>query len=377
MSRLATGLFVAMVLMAAPALAQEVSDCEKHALAPERCGAWRSAAQAEALALTLRQLDAHIADLAATGRIAQEKAAAQRARLAASQAAWETFSERHCALAGVNPAGPEACRQTMVEARLDELLDPDVAEASLADKSWSERRVLQSAFQRDAWVMLRLGVPPMRTVADRVALATGPRKVQDWSFRKDVSDFQAKIRQVSGFGPLTSGFIAAEWDMLRYDPETGTRLHQSPETIEGSPADNNWDKNEAEAFAARLPACLKNLADPQCRVQYSTELGCRYDADMATFCQAKLDGLRGVFQSFSATNPEHRDHFYKAVACLTPAPFDETFSQSFLAGIDLQTSNPSGGEHKLCSELGFKADGNGWSARNVPVFGTVMDLEVR
>lgn len=377
MSRFATGLFVVLVSMAAPALAQETSDCEKHALAPERCEAWRSAAQAEALSLTLRQLDAHIADLAATGRIGQGKAEAQRSRLAASQAAWETFSARHCALAGAHSAGPEACRQAMVEARLDELLDPDIAEAGLADKSWSERRVQQSAFQRDAWVMLRLGVPPMRTVADRVALATGPRKVQDWIFRKDVSDFQAKIRQVSGFGPLTSAFIAAEWDMLRYDPETGARLHQSPETIEGSPADNNWDKNEAEAFAARLPACLKNLADPQCRVQYSTELGCRYDADMAAFCQAKLDGLRGVFQSFSATNPEHRDGFYKAVACLTPAPFDETFSQSFLTGMHQQASNPSGGENKLCSELGLTADGDGWSARNVPVFGTTMDLEIR
>jgi uncharacterized protein YecT (DUF1311 family) len=371
----AFGIFFA----AAPVFAQDISDCERNALTPERCAAWQSAVQAESLSLTLRRLDAHIAALAASGRIAQEKAGAQREKLAASQTAWETFRDRHCALSGSHPAGTSACRQLMTEARLSELQDPDVPEAGEENKSWSERRVLQSSFHRNAWIMLRIAGPPMRTVSDRVALATGPRETQDWNFRKAVSDFQVKIRAVSGFGPLSSGFIAAEWDMLRYDPETGSRLHQAPETIEGSPADNNWDKNEAEAFAARLPACLKNLADPQCRVQYSTELGCRYDAEMAAVCQAKLDGLREVFQSYSLANPEHRDHVYKAVACLTPVPFDDRFSQSFLVtGIRQKAaSETTRAEGKPCSELGLAPDGTGWSAKAVPVFGVTMDLEVR
>lgn len=382
MIRFATGFFLAatgMLLAAAPALAQDMSDCARNALTPERCAAWQSAAQAESLSLTLRQLDAHITALAATGRIAREEAEVQRTRLAASQTAWETFRDRQCALPGAHPAGAGACRRAMTEARLSELQDPDVPERGQEDKSWSERRVLQSPFHRNAWIMLRLGGPPMRTVSDRAALATGPRETQDWNFRKAVSDFQAKIRSVSGFGPLTSGFIAAEWDMLRYDPETGARLHQAPETIEGSPADNNWDKNEAEAFAARLPACLKNLADPQCRVQYSTELGCRYDADMAAFCQAKLDGLREIFQSYAATNPEHRDHVYKAVACLTPVAFDARFSQSFLDPASQQkaSSGTAQAEGKPCSELGLASDGTGWTAKAVPVFGVTMDLEIR
>lgn len=379
MSRFATGLLLAIIAMPGTATlagAQDISDCARNALPPDLCRAWQSAVQAESLSRTLRQLDARTEALAASGRIAQEKAADQRARLAASEAAWEIFRDRQCALAGAHPAGTDACRQAMAEARLAELQDPDAPEAGAEDKSWSERRVRQSPFHTDAWVMLRLGGPPMRTVADRVALATGPRQAQDWSFRKWVSDFQAKIRAASGYGPLTSGFVAAEWDMLRYDPESGVRLHAAPETIAGSPADNSWDKDEAGAFAARLPSCLKNLADPQCRVQYSTELGCRYDADMAAFCQQKLDGLRGVFQSYSLDDPQHRDDFYKAVACLTPVPIDTTFSQTFLAGRNL-ASNPAGAEGRPCSELGFTADGKGWSARDVPLFGTRMDLEIR
>lgn len=380
MNRLATGVLLTAIsiLGATAASAQDISDCERNALVPERCAAWRSAAQAESLALTHRQLDAHIAALATEGRITPEKAETQRTRLAASQVAWETFRDRQCALSGSHPSGTDACRQAMTEARLSELQDPDVPETGLEDKSWSERRVHQSPFQRNAWIMLRLGVPPMRTVADRVALSDGPREAQDWNFRKAVSDFKAKIRATSGFGPLTSGFVAAEWDMLRYDPETGVRLHNAPETIEGSPADNTWDKNEAEAFAARLPACLKNLADPQCRVQYSTELGCRYDDEMAAFCQAKLEGLRDIFQSYSATNPEHRDRVYKAVACLTPVPLDAQFSQSFLAAGQRKTaSKHASAEGKPCSDLGLASDGAGWSAKAVPVFGVTMDLEIR
>jgi hypothetical protein len=149
--------------------------------------------------------------------------------------------------------------------------------------------------------------------------------------------------------------------------------------MEGSPADNSWDKNEAEAFAARLPACLKNLADPQCRVQFSTELGCRYDAEMAAFCQAKLEGLRDVFQSFSAANAEHRDRVYSAVACLTPAPIDERFSQSFLTPATHQetASARASVEGKPCSDLGLVSDGAGWSAKAASVFGATMDLEIR
>lgn len=378
MSRLAASLLSVAVLSgtATFAEAQDQADCARNALPPGLCQAWQIAVQTESLSQTLRLLDGGIEARAAAGGIAQEKAADQRARLAASQAAWETFRDRQCAVAGAHPDGTEACRQSMAEERLAELQNPDIAEAGAEGESWSERRVRQSPFHTDAWVMLRLGGPPMRTIADRVALATGPRQAQDWSFRKWVSDFQAKIRAASGYGPLTSGFVAAEWDMLRYDPESGVRLHAAPETIAGSPADNSWDKDEAGAFAARLPSCLKNLADPQCRVQYSTELGCRYDADMAAFCQQKLDGLRGVFQSYSLDDPQHRDDFYKAVACLTPVPIDTTFSQTFLAGRNL-ASNPAGAEGRPCSELGFTADGKGWSARDVPLFGTRMDLEIR
>lgn len=380
MIRFSIGLLLAGIVFSAGAVrAQDASDCEKNGLLPERCLAWRSAAEAASFSLTLGQLDAHIAALAKAGRISQAKADARRQTLATSQAAWQTFRDRQCALPGAHPDGAEACRSQMAEARLAELQDPDVPEAGLEDKSWSERRVLQSPFYRGAWITLRLRAPPMRTVADRVALATGPRETQDWSFRKEVSDFQTKIRTVSGFGPLTSGFIAAEWDMLRYDPETGARLHQGPETIEGSPADNNWDKNEAEAFAAKLPACLRNLADPQCRVQYSTELGCRYDADMAAVCQTRLDGLRGVFKSFNVTTPEHRDQFYKAIACLTPAPFDERFTRSFLVPDSLKKAAPNSSsiEGRPCSDLGLAADGNGWAATGASVFGVTMDLEIR
>lgn len=380
MNHVAMGLLLAVLSSTATlADAQDISNCARNALPPDLCRAWQNAVQAEALSRTIRQLDAQTETLAAAGRISQEKAADQRARLAASQAAWENFRNRQCALADTHTAGADACRQAMTEARLAELQDPDAPAADAKDDGWSERRVRQSPFHTDAWVMLRLGGPPMRTVADRVALAAGPRQVQDWNFRKWVSDFPAKMRAASGFGPVTSGFIAAEWDMLRYDPETGARLHPAPETIEGSPADNRWDKNEAEAFAARLPTCLKNLADPQCSVQYSTELGCRYDADMAAFCQAKLDELRGVFQSYSLDNPQHRDSFYKAVACLTPVSIDATFSRSFLRDDNRQqaASDPASAEGKPCSRLGLAADGTGWSARDVSLFGMTLDLEIR
>lgn len=378
MNRFTTGLIltvIGLLGLQGSATAQE-TDCERNALAADRCAAWQSAVQATSLSQTLGQIDSHLAALARKGTIPPEKAEAQRAKLAASQAAWQTFIERHCALPAAHPQGPDACRRQMAEARLAELQDPDLPEKGSEDKSWSQRRLLQSPFHTEAWVMLRIAGPPMRTVADRVALATGPRETQDWAFRKRVSDFQKKIRAVSGFGPLTSGFIAAEWDMLRYHPETGVALHQAPGRVEGSPADNTWDKNEAEAFASRLPACMRNMADPQCRVQYSTELGCRYDAEMAQFCQAKLDGLREGFQAYSLANPDDRDHFYKAVACLTPVPLDASFSGTFLAA----ASNPAGAistEGRPCSELGLVPDGNGWSARGVPVFGIALDLEIR
>lgn len=382
MKRYALGLFlasVALLIIAGPSRSQETDDCAKHGLAQDACQAWRSAIRAEALSLILQQLDAHIGRLVSSGEIAEEKGAQQKARLAASQSAWETYRDLQCALPGAHAEGADACRQAMTEARLDELQDPDVAEPGQEDKSWSERRVLESPFHRNAWIMLRLGMQPMRTIADRVALATGPRETRDWSFRKQVFDFAPKIRQAAGFGPLTSAFIAAEWDMLRYDPETGTPLHQAPGKIEGSPADNSWDKHEAEAFAARLPACMRNLADPKCRVQYSTELGCRYDEDMARFCQAKMDGLRDVFQSYSVDNPENRAHFYSAVACLTPVPFDERFSGSFLtSGIKAKgVASMTAMEGRPCSAIGLTRDGEGWSARQVKVFGAVIDLEMR
>lgn len=382
MKRYALGLFfasVALLIFAAPSRSQETGDCAKHGLAQEVCQAWRSAVRAEALSLILKQLDAHIGRLVSSGEIAQEKGAQQKARLAASQSAWETYRNLQCTLPGAHPRGADVCPQVMTEARLGELQDPDVAEPGQEDKSWSERRVLESPFHRSAWIMLRLGIQPMRTIADRVALTTGPRETREWSFRKQVFDFAPKIRQVAGFGPLTSAFIAAEWDMLRYDPETGTALHQAPGKIEGSPADNSWDKHEAEAFAARLPACMRNLADPKCRVRYSTELGCRYDEDMARFCQARMDGLREVFQFYSVDNPQHREQFYRAIACLTPVPFDERFSGSFLtSGFQAKgAASMTAVEGLPCSAIGLTRDGEGWSARQVQVFGVAIDLEMR
>lgn len=370
---------IALLTFAVPSRSQETDDCARHGLVQDVCQAWRAAIRTEALSLTLRQLGTHIDRLVSRGEIAEEKGAQQKARLAASQSAWEIYRERQCALPGAHSVGIDACRQTMTEARVDELQDPDVAIPGQENKSWSERRVLESPFHRSAWIMLRLGAQPMRTVADRVALASGPKETRDWGFRKQVFDFAPKIRHATGFGPLTSAFIAAEWDMLRYDPETGASLHQAPGKIEGSPADNSWDKHEAEAFAARLPTCMRNLADPKCHVQYSIELGCRYDEDMARFCQAKMDGLREVFQSYSVDNPEDREHFYRAVACLTPVPFDERFSGSFLtSGIQTKGhSSTTSTEGQLCSTVGLKRDGEGWSAREVPVFGTVMDMEIR
>ncbi|WEZ85653.1 DUF1311 domain-containing protein (plasmid) [Rhizobium sp. 32-5/1] len=370
---------ICMLLNPNIAGAQDISDCERNALGTERCANWQAAVQAVSLQQTVERLDSHIAELAKAGRIAPEDAEAQRRKLVASQAAWEIYRDRQCALVGAHPEGPAACLRILTEARVLELQDPDIPEQSFKHRSWSERRLLQGQFQPQELVMLRLAGPPLRTVADRVALAKGPRQTQDWNFRKSVSDLQQKLREVSRFGPLTSSFIAAEWDALRYDPETGAPLHQFPERIEGSPADNTWDKNESQAFAARLPSCLRNLADPQCRVQYSTELGCRYDTDMAAFCQSKLDGLKEVFQSYSVTDPRHRDEVYKAIACLTPAPLDQPLSGTFLVPDTAQNARlePGNVEGRPCSELGLEVDGDGWSARSVRVFDSTMDLEIR
>lgn len=380
MNRFIIGLLAAVTgVTVAPmaASAQDLSGCGRNAIPADRCAAWQSAARTTALSRAIEQLDGNAAALAKDGRISPEKAEAQRASLAASQAAWETFAERHCALPGAHPEGPEACRNQMIRERLAELQDPDLPEPGSEDKSWSKRRLRQSPSYTQAFVTLTLDGPPMRTLADRAALAKGPHETREWENRKQVWDFQKKIREVRGFGPLTSDFIAAEWDMLRFDPETGAPLHQAPERIEGSPADNSWDKNEAEAFASRLPACMRNMADPQCRVHYSPELGCRYDAEMAAFCQAKFDGLRDVFQSYDIADPDHREHFYRAVACLTPAPLGEGFAGTFLASASpppVEASNVAGGP---CSALGLVRDGGGWSASGVPVFGVAMDLEIR
>jgi len=382
MRRFSTSLaLIAIGMLFNPNLAgaQDMSDCERNALGTERCANWQAATQVVAMRQTVERLDSHIAELAKEGRIAPEDAEAQRLKLVASQAAWEIYRDRQCRFAGAHPEGPAACLRTMTEARVLELQDPDVPEQNFKDKSWSERRLLQGQFQPEELVMLRLAGPPVRTVADRVALTKGPRETQDWNFRKWVSDLQQKLREVSRFGPLTSSFIAAEWDALRYDPETGAPLHQFPEHVEGSPADNTWDKNESQGFAARLPSCLRNLADPQCRVQYSTELGCRYDDDMAAFCQSKLDGLKEVFQSYSVTDPRHRDDVYKAIACLTPVPLDQRFAGTFLVSDTGQNAklDPANAEGRPCAELGLEVDGDGWSAPSVRVFGSTMDMEIR
>jgi uncharacterized protein len=136
-----------------------------------------------------------------------------------------------------------------------------------------------------------------------------------WHVQKRfIAKIVSRVLLERGFDVKSAAYIAVNWDAFRFDPETGERL------LPGTAL--TLSERKAAQFARALPDCLGYLSQPSCRIDYSIELGCRYDPAIATKCQARFAGLSERFQSFPS-DPRDGDRgrsaryeMYQRTACL-------------------------------------------------------------
>ena len=166
--------------------------CAELAIHPELCLAFVEAAHARALADVLDAVRRQIGAQAADGSRRREPAdvEARRAALATSQTAWLAYRDAQCRAKGGDASALHACRSALAKERLDEMNDPDLPRPGVVDASWSKNRISADPWYTSSTQIMGIGIggngwfPPMRTLADRTALAGPPETAKDWAFKK-------------------------------------------------------------------------------------------------------------------------------------------------------------------------------------------------